>query len=169
VSSLYRTSKAKHPEARPVRTNKELNLNLPDAKGQTTSGLTAAGVFVVLGAVTLLVGIVDTLMFGTHTWLTTIAFIFSSIFVATRTSARSPWAAWTAPVITLFLMLAITSPLGDKQFGGTLSTLLLGTLLGLSDRTWVVVIVTLICWVVSRRTEVKEKSRQRQLARTRKN
>ena len=133
------------------------------------SGLTAAGVFVVLGTVTLLVGFVDSLIFGTHTWLTTIAFVVSSIFVATRTSARSPWAAWTAPVITLFVMLAITTPFGDNQFGGTLTTLLLGTLLGLSDRTWVIVLVTLMCWVISRRTEVKAKSRQRQLARTRKN
>lgn len=133
------------------------------------SGLTAAGVFVVLGTVTLLVGFVDSLILGTHTWLTTIAFVVSSIFVATRTSARSPWAAWTAPVITLFVMLAITTPFGDNQFGGTLTTLLLGTLLGLSDRTWVIVLVTLMCWVISRRTEVKEKSRQRQLARTRKN
>lgn len=133
------------------------------------SGLTAAGVFVVLGTVTLLVGFVDSLIFGTHTWLTTIAFVVSSIFVATRTSARSPWAAWTAPVITLFVMLAITTPFGENQFGGTLTTLLLGTLLGLSDRTWVIVLVTLMCWVISRRTEVKEKSRQRQLARTRKN
>jgi hypothetical protein len=169
VSSLYRTSKAKHPEARPVRTSKELNLNLPESKGQMASGLTAAGVFVVLGTVTLLVGFVDSLIFGTHTWLTTIAFVVSSIFVATRTSARSPWAAWTAPVITLFVMLAITTPFGENQFGGTLTTLLLGTLLGLSDRTWVIVLVTLMCWVISRRTEVKEKSRQRQLARTRKN
>lgn len=134
-----------------------------------TSGLTAAGVFVVLGAVTLFIGFVDTLIFGTHTWLTTIAFVITSIFVATRTSARSPWAAWTAPVITLFFMLVITTPFGDNQFGGTVTTLLLGTLLGLSDRTWVIVIVTLICWVISRRTEVKEKSRQRQLARARKN
>lgn len=133
------------------------------------SGLTAAGVFVVLGTVTLLVGFVDSLIFGTHTWLTTIAFVVSSIFVATRTSARSPWAAWTAPVITLFVMLTITTPFGDNQFGGTLTTLLLGTLLGLSDRTWVIVLVTLMCWAISRRTEVKEKSRQRQLARTRKN
>lgn len=169
MSSLYRTSKAKHPEARPVRTNKDLNLNLPDSKGQIASGLTAAGVFVVLGIVTILVGVVDSLMFGSHTLFTTIVFVISSIFVASRTSARSPWAAWTAPVITLFLMLAITTPLGNNQFGGILTTLLLGTLLGLSDRTWVIVIVTLICWVISRRTEVKEKSRQRQLARTRRN
>ena len=168
MSSLYRTSNAKHPEARPVRTNKDLNLNLPDAK-RPASGLTAAGVFVVLGTVTLFLGIVDTLIFGTHTLLTTIAFVVTSIFVATRTSARSPWAAWTAPVITLFLMLVITTPFGDNQFGGTLTTLLLGTLLGLSDRTWAIVMVTLICWVISRRTEVKEKSRQRQLARTRRN
>jgi type IV secretory pathway TrbD component len=66
-------------------------------------------------------------------------------------------------------MLLITSPFGDNQFGGTLSTVLLVTLLGLSDRTWIIIIITMICWVIARRTEVKEKSRQRQLARSRKN
>jgi len=169
VSSLYRTSKAKHPAARPVTTNTELNLNLPSTTGQSSTGLTAAGVFVVSGSAIFVIGLLDTLIFGTHTWLTTIAFVVVNIFVATRTSTRSPWAAWTAPVITLFVMLVITTPLGDNQFGGTLITVLLGTLLGLSDRTWFVVIVTAICWVVSRRNEVREKSRQRQLARTRRN
>lgn len=133
------------------------------------TGLTAAGVFVVLGFLMLTVGLIDTLIFGTHTLLTTIAFAVSSVFVASRTSARTPWAAWTAPVITLFVMLVVTAPLGDIQFGGTLSTVLLGTLLGLSDRTWIIVIVTAMCWVLSRRTEVKEKTRQRQLARARRN
>lgn len=169
VSSLYRTAKAKHPNARRVEPNKLLDLNLPSTSPQTSRGLTAAGVFVVLGFLIIIFGLIDTLIFGTHTLLTTIAFTVSSLFVASRTSARSPWAAWTAPVISLFVTLLITAPIGDIKFGGTLSTVLLATLLGLSDRTWIIVIVTVICWIVARRTEVKEKSRQRQIARARKN
>jgi hypothetical protein len=169
VSSLYRTSKAKYPEARQVDTKRDLRLNLPSQTSQSSTGLTAPGVFVVSGFLTLIFGFLDTFIFGTHTLLTTIAFAVTALFVASRTSARSPWAAWTAPVISLFFMLLITSPFGDNQFGGTLSTVLLVTLLGLSDRTWIILTITMICWVIARRTEVKEKSRQRQLARSRKN
>ena len=168
MSSLYRTSKAKYPAARQVNTKRDLNLNLPSHTSLSSTGLTGPGVFVVSVFLNFFFGFIDTLIFGTHTLLTTVAFAGTALFVASRTSARSPWAAWTAPVISLFFMLVITSPFGDNQFGGVLSTVLLVTLLGLSDRTWIIIIITILCWVISRRTEVKEKSRQRQLARARK-
>ena len=167
MASLYRSSKAKHPAAREVPTSRDLSLNLPTTISESIPGLTAAGTFVVLGFGILVFGLIDTLIFGSTTLLTSIVFVVLSIFVASRTSVKSPWAAWTSPVISLFFMLLITTPFSDNQFGGTFSTILIGTLLGLSDRTWLVIIVTAICWVIARRKEVQEKSRQRQLARAR--
>ncbi|MFZ9693575.1 MAG: hypothetical protein ACO3BI_03330, partial [Candidatus Nanopelagicales bacterium] len=60
MSSLYRTAKAKYPAARQVDTKKNLNLNLPSKITQSSTGLTAAGVFVVSGFLTLIFGLLDT-------------------------------------------------------------------------------------------------------------
>lgn len=169
---LYRSASADHPDAQEVKPSRRIVRQMPTAtrvRSHTIpgdTGLNPAQVYFLLGAPVFLIAALEGKFFPTTNWVFTLLWAAISIFVALRAAAETYWAVWTAPPITFAVAILIHLNLSGKGFGGVLITQVLGLLFGLSERMWIILLVTGTCWFISRRKLVANRKAHRALERS---
>jgi hypothetical protein len=168
---LYRSASVDHPEAQAVSPSRRIAKQMPTATRSRQRqipgdlGLNPAQVYFLLAAPVVLIAAIEGKFFPSTNWLFTLAWILVSIYVAIRGAAESYWAVWTAPPIIFAFAILVHLNLSGKGFGGFAITQLLGLLFGLSERMWVILIVTAVCWFIAKRKLVANRKAHRSIER----
>ena len=168
---LFRSANVDHPEAQVVKPSRQIAKQMPTVTRSRQnsipgdSGLNPAQVYFLLAAPVVLLAALEGKLFPSTNWLFTLAWIVVSLFVALKASAESYWAVWTAPPITFAIAILVHLNLSGKGFGGFALTQVLGLLFGLSERMWVILAVTAICWFLAKRKLVANRKAHRNLER----
>ena len=151
---LYRASGAEHPDAKEVNPSRRLSKQLPSQRSSSIPsdfGFTPAQVYAFLAAPVFLLAALEGKFFPSTNWIFTSVWVLLSIYITLRAAADSYWAAWTAPPIVFAVAVLVHLNMSGKGFGGIAITQVLGLLFGLSERMWVILIITGVCWFISRR------------------
>lgn len=154
---LYRSANAEHPDAQAVKPSRQIVRQMPTSTRSRNStlpgdtGFSPAQVYLFLLVPVLAVAAIEGTFFPKSNWFFTSVWIGLSIFLTLRAAAETHWATWTAPPITFAIAILIHLNLSGKGFGGVAITQVLGLLFGLSERMWVIFLVTGFCWFVSKR------------------
>lgn len=168
---LYRSANVEHPEAQAVKPSRTIARQMPTASRVRNStipgdnGLSPVQVYLLLIVPVVSVAAIEGNFFPSSNWFFTSIWIVLSIFLTLRASAETHWATWTAPPITFAIAILIHLNLSGKGFGGFAITQVLGLLFGLSERMWIILIVTGVCWFISRRRLVANHKAHRALER----
>ena len=169
---LYRSANVEHPDAQAVTPSKRIAKQMPTATRSRVHsipgeyGMSPAQVYFLIAAPVALIAALEGKFFPSTNWGFTLVWIAISIFVSLRSAAESYWAVWTAPPITFAIAVLIHLNLSGKGFGGFAITQVLGLLFGLSERMWVILVVTGICWFIAKRKLVANHKAHRALERS---
>lgn len=168
---LYRSASVEHPDAQAVSPSRRIAKQMPTATRSRNRqipgdfGLGPAQVYFLLATPVMLIAAVEGKFFPSTNWLFTLAWVLVSVYVTLRAAAESYWAAWTAPPIVFAVAVLVHLNLSGKGFGGFAITQLLGLLFGLSERMWIILAVTAICWFIAKRKLVANRKAHRLIER----
>lgn len=168
---LYRSASAEHPDAQAVTPSRRIVRQMPNSTrvrnrsipGDT--GFSPIQVYALLLLTVTTCAAIEGTFFPSSNWFFTSVWIAVSLFIALRAAAETHWATWTAPPITFAIAILIHLNLSGKGFGGFAITQVLGLLFGLSERMWVILLVTGACWFISKRRLVANHKAHRALER----
>ena len=153
---LYSASGAKHPEAVPAL-KKSMRVKQVVS---STEGLSAARIAVIISVATLIPAVIESLIAGKVGIVTSVFFVASSIFCATKVAPFDGFAAWTVPAYVFLGAMLIGANLGDLSADNFLIRQLSGTILGLSENYISLMIVTPVTWFIQQRKLVAAKRAQ---------
>jgi hypothetical protein len=168
---LYRSPSVEHPDAKVVSPSRRISKQMPTATRSRVQsspgeiGLNPAQLYFLLAAPVIFLAALEGKFSPSTNWFFTIAWIALSLFLAIRAAAETYWATWTAPPIIFAIAILIHLNLSGKGFGGIALTQLLGLLFGLSERMWVILGVTGLCWFIAKRKLVANRKAHRALKR----
>ena len=182
---LYRSARAKHPEAAPAPRGRravnpdrfdflettdpariaddEFDLQLPGA-----TGLRGWQLFLVVAIPTIAASFVESTLFSGISFITAGVFVVMVILGSLKTRAESSYATWTTPALAYALAALLGSLTKWSSDGGLLTnvgTVTVEFFTRLSAMVWPVLAATVIGWVLGRRTLVAYRAARYRLRR----